>query len=266
MSTKTKGLLSKLKLFYSSLKLYKKKLDQINQSQTILGHWIREKDELREKLVGEAGQLSQYVTELIGTDQFSTYVFGKPQSFNVWAMGLREEFDRLTAEALNTCIDYVLQAMGRLKSDIADGKRDAQTGQLLNKPDKSESEQSESITVKANWKAIEKEFGVTKNKFGRKINFISDNFRRNIIFRDVEQAFTLASCGFSKPAVILAGSVIEELLRIYLIYKNIKPNKDDFNGYIETCEQQGLLKDSISRVSHVVRQFRNLVHLSAEKN
>jgi hypothetical protein len=119
---------------------------------------------------------------------------------------------------------------------------------------------------KANWKAIESEFGINKKGFGRKINFITDHFKRTIIFRDVEQAFVLASLGFSKPAVILAGSVIEELLRLYLECKNISPISDTFDRYIRTCEQHGLLKDSVSRLSHSVRQFRNLVHLSEEKN
>ena len=118
---------------------------------------------------------------------------------------------------------------------------------------------------KANWKTIESEFGITKTGFGRKINFITDRFKRTVVFRDVEQAFVLASSGFSKPAVILAGGVIEELLRLYLRYKQIKPIKDNFNGYIQTCEQKGLLKAGISRLSDSARHFRNLVHLSKEE-
>lgn len=123
----------------------------------------------------------------------------------------------------------------------------------------------EALIAKENWEAIERAFGITKMGFGKRINFITVPFKRTMIFRDVEHAFILASSGFSKPAVILAGSVIEELLRLYLEYKNISPLSDNFDGYIRTCEQHGLLKDSVSRLSHSVRQFRNLVHLSAEK-
>jgi len=65
--------------------------------------------------------------------------------------------------------------------------------------------------------------------------------------------------------VILAGSVIEELLRLYLEHKNISPISDNFDGYIRTCEQNGLMKSGISRLSDAVRHFRNLVHLSQEK-
>ncbi len=118
---------------------------------------------------------------------------------------------------------------------------------------------------KANWKAIQEEFGITKTRFGKNINFIKDLFKRKIIFRDVEQAFSLASLGFSKPAVILAGSVIEELLRLYLEHKSITPINNSFDGYIQTYEQKGLLKAGIFRLSDSVRHFRNLVHLSKEE-
>ncbi|MCP8323130.1 MAG: hypothetical protein L6N96_02995 [Candidatus Methylarchaceae archaeon HK02M2] len=119
---------------------------------------------------------------------------------------------------------------------------------------------------RTNWKAIQQDYDITKTGFGKRINFIKDNFKRKIIFRDVEQAYNLASWGFSKPAVILAGGVIEELLRLYLKHKQVKPIKNDFDGYIQTCEQQGLLKVGISRLSDSARHFRNLVHLEKEKD
>ena len=115
-----------------------------------------------------------------------------------------------------------------------------------------------------NWEAIEDEFGISKKTFGRNINFVSDSFKRSIIFRDVEHSFVLASFGFSKPPVILAGGIIEELLRLYLEHRKISPISDNFDGYIKTCEQNRLLKSGISRLSDSVRHFRNLVHLSKE--
>ena len=118
---------------------------------------------------------------------------------------------------------------------------------------------------KANWEAIRSEFGITKTGFGKRINFVKNPFEREIIFRDVEQAFVLDSLGFSKSAVILAGGVIEELLRLYLQHKQVKPVRDDFDGYIQTCEQNRLLEVGISRLSDSARHFRNLVHLSKEK-
>lgn len=125
-------------------------------------------------------------------------------------------------------------------------------------------------TSKENWEAIKSEYGISKMEFGKKINFVShqlksDQFKRNVIFRDVEQAFVLASHGFSKPAVVLAGGVIEELLKQYLKYKKIKPKRDRFVDYITACENNRLLKRGVYRLSDSIRNFRNLVHISVEK-
>jgi hypothetical protein len=115
------------------------------------------------------------------------------------------------------------------------------------------------------WDDIRKEYEVKKRVFGKNIYFVTDKHIRAIIFRDVEQAYILASQGFPKPAVILAGGVIEELLKQYLEYKKFSPVSKDFAGYIKTCEQEKLLKKGISRLSDSVRHFRNLVHLSEEE-
>ena len=116
------------------------------------------------------------------------------------------------------------------------------------------------------WNDIEKDYDITKRMFGKKINFVSDKFKRQILFRDVEHAYVLANLGFSKPAAILAGGVIEELLSLYLQQKKIKPNGNTFNSYIQTCETHGLLKGAIHRLTDSIRYFRNLVHLSNEKS
>ena len=114
------------------------------------------------------------------------------------------------------------------------------------------------------WSGIYKDFEVNKFAFGKNINFVTDGYKRKAIFRDLEQAYILAKNGFSKPAVILSGSIIEELLRLYLKDKKVRPAKNNFNEYIKACEQHGLLKGAISRLSDSVRHFRNLVHLEGE--
>lgn len=116
------------------------------------------------------------------------------------------------------------------------------------------------------WSEIEKDYDITKRMFGKKINFVSDQFKRQIIFRDIEHAYVLATNGLSKPAVILAGAVIEEILRLYLEHKKIETKQNTFNSYIRACEANGLLKDAIQRLTDSVRYFRNLVHLSKEKS
>lgn len=116
------------------------------------------------------------------------------------------------------------------------------------------------------WEQISKEFEISKQTFGKKMNFVTDKFKRTIIFRDTEHAFVLAKAGFSKPAVILAGGVIEELLRLYLENQNLKPQSDSFWSYITTCEKEGLFKSGINRLSDSLRHFRNLVHLQLEES
>jgi len=114
------------------------------------------------------------------------------------------------------------------------------------------------------WTQIEEEFGITKNKFGRKINFVKAGFKREIIFRDVEHAYALSKIGFSKPAAIIAGSVIEELLRLFLEHKKITVGDSTFSEYIKACEREGVLKAAVHSLTTSVRHFRNLVHLKKE--
>jgi hypothetical protein len=114
------------------------------------------------------------------------------------------------------------------------------------------------------WKEIEKEYGISQKMFGKKISFIKDRFKRGIIFRDIGQAFALAREGFNKPSVVLAGSVIEELLRLYLMHKNIAPAGNNLDSYIKACVENDLLKGAIHRLADSVRQFRNIVHLEKE--
>ncbi len=116
------------------------------------------------------------------------------------------------------------------------------------------------------WEYIKKDFDVSKRTFGKRVNFIDNKFIRQVIFRDIEHAYTLCKSGYYKPSVLLAGGVIEELLRQYLQFKNVKPQKDTFDEYIKACEQYGLLKSAIRQLSDSVRQFRNLVHIVKEKS
>ena len=122
------------------------------------------------------------------------------------------------------------------------------------------------LSSKKIWEGIQRDYGVRKREFGMKFNFVTDPFKRKIIFRDVEHAYILVNNGFSKPAVILAGGVIEELLRLYLNYKGIKPTNKTFDSYIQACEKNGLLKTGISRLSDSARHFRNIVHLEKESS
>jgi hypothetical protein len=114
------------------------------------------------------------------------------------------------------------------------------------------------------WTYIEKDYNISKKEFGLKINFVKDKFKRKILFRDVEQAYILSTDGFNKPALILAGAVIEELLRLYLESKNIKLTNNTFDYYIKCCEEHKFLKKVIQQQLNVARLSRNLVHIENE--
>jgi len=114
------------------------------------------------------------------------------------------------------------------------------------------------------WNDVYEDFDVKKLTFAKSINFVTDDYKRKAIFRDIEQSYILAKNGFSKPAVILAGSVIEELLRLYLKTKKVQPANNTFDEYIKACENSGFLKGAVNRLSDSVRHFRNLVHLEKE--
>jgi len=131
-----------------------------------------------------------------------------------------------------------------------------------------EGEQNMAKTEKAcaSWADVESEYHVSKRQFGKKINFVKDDFKRKIIFRDIEQANFLASNGFYKSAVILAGGVTEELLRLYLESKGVKPQNNTLVCYIKACDQNGLLKSAIHKLADSFREFRNLVHLEREES
>ncbi len=166
-------------------------------------------------------------------------------------------------ETRETLVDGLVETLHKISREIKGNSRMKQSkdgveaeGSVLTMPVRSS---------KDNWNAIENEYGISKRDFGKKINFVSDPFKRKIIFRDVEQAFVLASEGFSKPAVILAGGVIEELLRLHLEDKAIKPKGKRFVDYIKACEDNDLLKRAVHSLTDSIRDFRNLVHLGSER-
>lgn len=120
-----------------------------------------------------------------------------------------------------------------------------------------------SMSEKDLWKEISHISGVTKMGLAKKLAFIPTE-KRHIILRDVSHAYGCIKYGFYKSAVILSGGIIEEMLRIRLETKGLKPAKDKFVSYLECCSQHGVLKVPIAKLGDSVRGFRNLVHLANE--
>ncbi len=116
------------------------------------------------------------------------------------------------------------------------------------------------------WSEIQKEYGNSKKQFGEQIRFVKEGFKRKIIFRDVAHAYGCLKQEYYKPAVILAGGVIEEMLRLYLEHKGYNINTERFYDYIEKCKKKKLLKSAITHLSVAVKDFRNFVHLKEESS
>lgn len=112
---RNKNALDELKVFKKELKSYQRWLKakkKLSEAQ------LRYRESLRDKLVRKCGQFRSLVAELTGKDTVIVYEFGKPRSVDMWAMGLRVEFDYRTDEALGACIDNTNEAIGKLESDI----------------------------------------------------------------------------------------------------------------------------------------------------
>ena len=125
---------------------------------------------------------------------------------------------------------------------------------------------STAFSQKDIWKEIEENYDMSKRKFGRLIFFIEDIQLRKIIFRDISHAYFLSVNGFNKPAGILAGSIIEELLKQYLQFNHIQVKANErFNDIINKCKSNNLIIEEIKNVSNALRHFRNYVHIGKEK-
>jgi hypothetical protein len=176
-------------------------------------------------------------------------------------------FDQLMERYITPLVDNIERRLAAEARDEAEGSDSAKSGDARgDTPSRGKGMDWTKESESKVWSSIKDEFDVSKTAFGLKIRFIQDEFARSIIFRDVAQAYILSAYGFSKPAVILSGSVCEELLRSYLIYKQVSVSKDTFDAYIQACTTNGLLKSAIQGLANSVRHFRNLVHMSNEKS
>lgn len=116
--------------------------------------------------------------------------------------------------------------------------------------------------------------------------FVRDKEIKKLLIRDWEEAQIAFKNGLYKATVVLCGTVLEALLvdalscikeevkssyyQQYLIGKN-KGNKplkiENWRLYqlIEIAKQQGVISSNVAKFSHIVRDYRNLIHLWAQK-
>jgi len=129
-------LLKELLLFKQALKEYKNLLGQLSFNQPLPDGY----QSGRESLLVASSHLVPQIKRLTNRDEsLEIYEFGKPRTRNMWEMGLRNEYDYRTEEAIDACIDNVTVAIGNLKTDIEMGIRDEQ-GNSIEKPPKDTAE------------------------------------------------------------------------------------------------------------------------------
>ncbi len=116
--------------------------------------------------------------------------------------------------------------------------------------------------------------------------FIKDEEIKDLIVRDWQEAKKAFESGLYKSVVVLCGAIIESLLinalsfieneaklSYYQKYFKSKnqgdkpPEIEHWQIYqlIEIANQQGIISTDAAKLSHVVRNYRNLIHLYAQK-
>lgn len=122
---------------------------------------------------------------------------------------------------------------------------------------------NQGVDVDQVWGHIKAAYDINKMQFAKKISFVKNKHVKNIIFRDIAHSYFCLTSALHKPAVILAGGVAEELLRLYLDSKGHLGGKG-FNEYIQICKKHSLLKGGVASYTDGLRDFRNFVHLKKE--
>ena len=164
--------------------------------------------------------------------------FDRILSFTNLEEELEKFFDSGTKQKYNRVVP--VSAKSKVIKPILDGKKDV-------------------------WKEIENEFHLTKRAVGKKLNFIKSSKKKKILFRDIEHSYYLSKYGSAKPAIILAGGVIEELLKSHLEHKNINTNNKSFDDIIKLCKEHDSFLDIANlQLSDSARLFRNYVHIDKE--
>ena len=126
-----------LSSFYSDLKLYQARMEQLTNNRMIAGYWVREKNETREKLVREIGAYKHIVIELTEKQYFTI----NTSKYDMWdeAFNPSSEFptpSNLAATAF--CLDAVNEAIGKLEHDIESGTRDERGKYIVTQTSQSE--------------------------------------------------------------------------------------------------------------------------------
>ena len=124
-STEKIAILSELEIFLQELEEYRsyrlwKAIKRVPTRKIV------SIDNLRNKLLRDVGRFRLLITELSGKEEIKIAERGDLYSSDIWIRSLRLEFDPVTSNLLDYCIDVTNVAIGKLEDDIKKGYRDKQ--------------------------------------------------------------------------------------------------------------------------------------------
>jgi len=122
-------LIKELRDILDKLSFYKGLQDHLLKKEPPIGDpvdAIKARTNLRVILLDKIGKYRDLITELTGTDKTTIYEFGKPRTVDMWTMGLRQDYDHRSTEALNDATVNLTMAISKLERDIEKGLRDKQ--------------------------------------------------------------------------------------------------------------------------------------------
>jgi|Deesub1362B_J571_1020462.scaffolds.fasta_scaffold01069_10 hypothetical protein len=135
------------------------------------------------------------------------------------------------------------------------------------------------------WRKKQEKPQVEIPEFG--FEFIRDEEIKNLLIRDWNEAQKAFENELYKATVVLCGTVLEALLidalscineeakfsyyQKYLEGKNKRNKPPEIENWllyqlIEIAKQQGVITSDVAKLSHIVRDYRNLIHLWAQKS
>ena len=100
--------------------------------------------------------------------------------------------------------------------------------------------------------------------------FINDSKFKKMLVRDKKELDKCYQNELYKSTIVLSGSIIEALLVDFLImYENREENieklyKKTLYDLIEIAKENNLISEKTEKLSHVVRNYRNLIHSGRE--
>lgn len=125
-------------------------------------------------------------------------------------------------------------------------------------------------------KTMVDDFSQTPVTEKKSFHFVDDSKLREILERDYQEIQKGIIASNWKSAIILCGGSIEAILLDLLFKNSVKAisstkapkksdlNKWDLNDLVEVAVEEKMIGSEIAKLSHTVREYRNLIHPGVE--